>query len=59
MKILVTGGAGFIGSHTTKQLLDGGHKAIVYDNLSRGFKDLVDPRAEFVLGDGTEKEKLK
>ncbi|OGY24918.1 MAG: UDP-glucose 4-epimerase GalE [Candidatus Woykebacteria bacterium RBG_16_39_9b] len=59
MKILVTGGAGFIGSHTTKQLLDGGHKAIVYDNLSRGFKDLVDPRAEFVLGDVSEKEKLK
>jgi len=59
MKILVTGGAGFIGSHTTKQLLDEGHKAIVYDNLSRGFKNLVDPRAEFILGDVSEKEKLK
>ena len=58
MKILVTGGAGFIGSHVTKQLLDQGHAVIVYDNLSRGFKKLVDQRATFVLGSISEKEKL-
>jgi UDP-glucose-4-epimerase GalE len=58
MKILVTGGAGFIGSHVTKQLLDQGHTVIVYDNLSRGFKKLVDPRATFILGSISEKEKL-
>jgi len=58
MKILVTGGAGFIGSHVTKQLLDQGHTVIVYDNLSRGFKKLIDPRATFILGSISEKEKL-
>jgi UDP-glucose 4-epimerase len=58
MKILVTGGAGFIGSYVTKQLLDQGHKVIVYDNLSRGFKKLIDPRATFILGSISEKEKL-
>ena len=58
MKTLVTGGAGFIGSHVTKQLLDQGHEVVVYDNLSRGFKELVDPRAQFVLGSLSEKDKL-
>lgn len=58
MKILVTGGAGFIGSHVTKQLLDKGYQVVVYDNLSRGFKKLVDPRANFVEGSVLDKEKL-
>src|SRR4030067_155635 len=58
MKILVTGGAGFIGSHVTKQLLGEGHSVVVYDDLSRGFKKLVDPRAGFVEGSVLDKEKL-
>ncbi len=58
MKILVTGGAGFIGSHVTKQLLDQNHHVVVYDNLSRGFKELVDPRAKFIQGDVLDKQKL-
>ncbi len=39
--ILVTGGAGFIGSHTCKALAAGGRAVVSYDNLSRGHADLV------------------
>lgn len=58
MKILVTGGAGFIGSHVTKQLIAADHQVGVYDNLSRGFRRLVHPKATFILGSLSEKEKL-
>jgi UDP-glucose 4-epimerase len=49
--VLVTGGAGYIGSHTTRQLLDAGHSVTVLDNLYSGFEGAVDPRASFVRGD--------
>ncbi len=39
--ILVTGGGGYIGSHTTKKLLEKGYKVVVYDNLSSGFEELI------------------
>jgi UDP-glucose 4-epimerase len=42
-RILVTGGAGYIGSHTTLQLLDAGYDVVVVDNLSRGHREAVDP----------------
>jgi UDP-glucose 4-epimerase len=42
-RILVTGGAGYIGSNTTLQLLDAGYDVVVVDNLSRGNRDAVDP----------------
>ena len=42
-RILVTGGAGYIGSHTTLQLLDTGYDVVVVDNLSRGRREAVDP----------------
>lgn len=57
-KILVTGGAGFIGSHVAKVLLDAGHKVTVIDNLSTGFQKLVDPRANFVKLDLADQESL-
>jgi len=58
MKILVTGGAGYIGSHTTNQLLKAGHQVVVYDNLVTGFREAVAFEAEFVLGDVRDTEKL-
>ena len=51
MKVLVTGGAGYIGSVTSELLLDAGHEVHVFDNLSRGHLEAVDPRAAFVKGD--------
>jgi len=58
MKILVTGGAGFIGSVTTKKLLDKGHTVVVYDSLIKGHQDAVDARAEFVQGCLSDKKLL-
>ncbi|HKS38788.1 MAG TPA: UDP-glucose 4-epimerase GalE [Verrucomicrobiae bacterium] len=48
MKVLVTGGAGYIGSVCVEQLLDAGHDVTVYDNLSEGHRSAVDQRAPFV-----------
>jgi len=48
---LVTGGAGFIGSHLVDRLLARGHRVRVLDNLSTGRVDNLDPRAELVVGD--------
>lgn len=53
-KILVTGGAGFIGSHVAEELLHGGHEVVVLDDLSGGFIDNVPPGARFVLGSITD-----
>ena len=50
MRILVTGGAGYIGSVTTRLLLDAGHECVVLDTLERGNLAALDPRAEFVQG---------
>lgn len=50
-KILVTGGAGYIGSVTTAYLIDRGYDVTVLDNLSTGHKDRIDERAEFIYGD--------
>ena len=49
--ILVTGGAGYIGSHAVVELLDSGYDVIVLDNLENGYIELVDSRAKFYKGD--------
>jgi UDP-glucose 4-epimerase len=51
MKILVTGGAGYIGSICVEQLLNAEHEVIVFDNLTEGHRKAVDPRAELITGD--------
>src|SRR5690242_11833661 len=56
MKILVTGGAGYIGSFMAKALLDRGDEVIVVDNLENGHEEVVDKRALFVKGDLRDKE---
>jgi len=56
MKILVNGGAGYIGSHMTKVLLDKGYEVVVADSLENGFKDAVDTRAQLVVGDLLDKK---
>jgi UDP-glucose 4-epimerase len=51
MKILVVGGAGYIGSICAELLLDQGHEIAVFDNLSEGHRGALDPRARFIEGD--------
>jgi UDP-glucose 4-epimerase len=51
MKILVVGGAGYIGSVCAEVLLDEGHTVSIFDNLSEGHRSAIDSRAEFIEGD--------
>ena len=57
--ILVTGGAGYIGSITVRRLLEKGYKVVVLDNLSRGYKDSISPYVTFVEGDIANKGLVK
>jgi UDP-glucose 4-epimerase len=50
MNVFVTGGAGYIGSVCTEELLEAGHQVTVYDNLSEGHRSAVDQRARFIQG---------
>jgi len=56
MKLFVTGGAGFIGSHVVQRAIEAGHTVTIFDNLSKGFRELADPRATFIQGDLAELE---
>jgi UDP-glucose 4-epimerase len=54
MRILVTGGAGFIGSHVVDRFIERGHEVAVLDNLSSGFRELVNPAARLHVADLTD-----
>jgi len=58
MRILVTGGAGFIGSNVARLLCDSGHAVTVLDDLSFGYRELVDPRCRFLCGDLGDEDQL-
>ncbi|EOA09573.1 UDP-glucose 4-epimerase GalE, galE, partial [Pediococcus acidilactici D3] len=51
MSILVVGGAGYIGSHMVKRLIEQGQEVVVVDNLSTGHRKAVDEKARFYEGD--------
>jgi UDP-glucose 4-epimerase len=51
MRILVTGGAGYIGSVVVEECLRDGHEVVVYDNLVKGHRESVAPEAKFIEGD--------
>ena len=59
MRVLVTGGAGYIGSVVSEQLVNDGHEVVVYDNLSKGHRDAVVRGAQLVEADLHDADKLR
>jgi UDP-glucose 4-epimerase len=59
MRVLVTGGAGYIGSVVSEELINDGHEVVVYDNLVKGHRDAIVAGAEFVNGDLLDAEFLR
>lgn len=58
MRVLVVGGAGYIGSHTVYELIKDGQEVIILDNLSSGYMELVHPKAKFYKGDIRNKQDI-
>ena len=59
MRIFVTGGAGYVGSHCVRRLIAGGHDVTVFDNLSAGHRQAVARVADFIEGDLADGAKLR
>ncbi len=59
MRILVTGGAGYIGGTVAQLLLDLGHKVVIYDNLRHGHRSMVPAHAEFIQGELADRSALE
>lgn len=59
MKLFVTGGAGYIGSICVEELLNAGHQVTVFDNLSEGHRQAIDPRARAIEGNLADREAVR
>ena len=59
MSILITGGAGYIGSHIVERLIKNNKKVIILDNLNTGHKKLINKKASFIRGDINDKNLVK
>ncbi len=58
MHIFVTGGAGYIGSICSEELINAGHQVTIFDNLTEGHRAAIDPRATFIQGDLANREEI-
>lgn len=59
MRVLVTGGAGYIGSVVVEELINDGHEVVVYDNLNKGHRSAVHPQTRFVEADLLDGQRLR
>ena len=59
VKILVTGGAGYIGGTVAGLLAESGHSAVIFDNLSHGRRELLPPGVDFVEGEIEDRKSLE
>jgi len=58
VNVLVTGGAGYIGSHAVNSFIQGGHSVVIVDNFSTGHRDLVHPKARLIEADIRDTDKM-
>jgi UDP-glucose 4-epimerase len=58
MHIFVTGGAGYIGSICSEELVDAGHQVTIFDNLTEGHRAALEPRAKFIEGDLSNRDQI-